>query len=995
MDNNDEERFDINEPDTGEQFADPENYDIDGTENEQAESAGTPGAAAGGGQRNDDSNGLEAAIDVFSLANTPDETLLHGGRRTTLEAKSYDDADFADREKKYVHTDENDEAEEEKKPADSIERDAKYLPPSEYEKSQARLRALQNPESAAFKDKLVMGWSYRGIPHPLSEKRMTVLVDNIYAVSAACGVIHYPKNWKKMSAVEQDAFETAIKDEMYNNLQKYNHGSGSVMLRKASSQYTQMVPPDEERMNVLCNKIESVFGAHVHDENISDRVGARMDKVLAAYLERHPDAKAAMAENTQTAKAAAEAPADVPDFDGVELTDNADIEPEFVDAELPSDANAKPEQVKVKAKAEKPAEKEANINLPYERMMAAYFSKPTDAQIKAAGQMGIANAEKMCRGDLSNAIAAKDGNAESYFKNASEKGVASYRKNVLPYINKLQNTATNMNSPEAYQSVLAGMKKELADNPKRMARILAGACYMAEKSEDKSVFENFKKAAEAEKISLKPYMKSAEQEQKAEKAEQAKAEKTEEQMAKKEAVKEEQTAKKEAVKEEQAQAPVEVKAAPTDEEINRERQRQEAIRKADQEDERKMDKTAKAAIAFRGAAAFLSNMYNAPIEYNGVKYRCAEAAFQAQKDPSRAQEFADLDGAAAKRLGRHVKLREDWDKIKDSIMADVVSAKFNQNPELMTKLKNYSGELREENTWGDKYWGTVNGVGQNKLGKILTNIREEALKPAEEKVEKPVEAVQKNEAAVKSEKPAETVKPVQSTDDFLNGLDFGDIDAFNAESVRLADASEAKPEVQKAMNQSLQENAENVIPEVKREEQTVYESTMEETKTLDANDNVLTKKEERIEKPVGVKESVTNKEELANAFMKSKEGMACAKTCEHVDALHADLEAHADKSLATPYDQIMGYCGRNHGSNWRNVKWSNESKVVSLQNKEAVSETVFLDCSDPSKSLSDCFRDAKTRIKDKAIKAWSTSQNAPSVKPSIKTAVKQTKTQSM
>ena len=992
MDNNDEERFDINEPDTGEQFADPENYDADGTENKQAESAGTPGAAAGGGQRNDGSNELEAVIDVFSLANTPDETLLHGGRRTTLEAKSYDDADFADREKKYVHTDENDEAEEEKKPADSIERDAKYLPPSEYEKSQARLRALQNPESAAFKDKLVMGWSYRGIPHPLSEKRMTVLVDNIYAVSAACGVIHYPKNWKKMSAVEQDAFETAVKDEMYNNLQKYNHGSGSVMLRKASSQYTQMVPPDEERMDVLCNKIENVFGAHVHDENISDRVGARMDKVLAAYLERHPDAKAAMAENTQTAKAAAEAPADVPDFDGTDLTDNADIEPEFIDAELPSDANTKPEQVKVKAKAEKPAEKEANINLPYERMMAAYFSKPTEAQIKAAGQMGIANAEKMCRGDLSNAIAAKDDNAESYFKNASEKGVASYRKNVLPYINKLQNTTANMNSVEAYQSVLASMKKELADDPKRMARVLAGACYMAEKNEDKSVFENFKKAAEAEKINLKPYMKDAEQEQKAEKVEQAKAE---ELAVKKEAIKGEQAAEKEAVKEEQAQAPVETKAAPTDEETNRERQRQEAIRKADQEDERKMDQTAKAAIAFRGAAAFLSNMYNAPIEYNGVKYRCAEAAFQAQKDSSRAQEFADLDGAAAKRLGRHVKLREDWDKIKDSIMADVVSAKFNQNPELMTKLKNYSGELREENTWGDKYWGTVNGVGQNKLGKILTNIREEALKPAEEKVEKPVEAVQKNEAAVKSEKPAETVKPVQSTDDFLNGLDFGNIDAFNAESVRLADASETKPETQKAMNQSLQENAENVIPEVKREEQTVYESTMEETKTFDANDNVLTKEEERIEKPVGVKESVTNKEELANAFMKSKEGMACAKTCEHVDALHADLEAHADKSLATPYDQIMGYCGRNHGSNWRIVKWSNESKVVSLQNKEAVSETVFLDCSDPSKSLSDCFRDAKTRIKDKAIKAWSTSQNAPSVKPSIKTAVKQTKTQSM
>ena len=33
--------------------------------------------------------------------------------------------------------------------------------------------------------------------------------------------------------------------------------------------------------------------------------------------------------------------------------------------------------------------------------------------------------------------------------------------------------------------------------------------------------------------------------------------------------------------------------------------------------------------------------------------------------------------------------------------------------------------LEEGNTWGDRIWGTVNGKGQNNLGKILMRVREE------------------------------------------------------------------------------------------------------------------------------------------------------------------------------------------------------------------------------------------------------------------------------
>ena len=49
-----------------------------------------------------------------------------------------------------------------------------------------------------------------------------------------------------------------------------------------------------------------------------------------------------------------------------------------------------------------------------------------------------------------------------------------------------------------------------------------------------------------------------------------------------------------------------------------------------------------------------------------------------------------------------------------------------QNAELRIKLLETGNEhLEEGNTWGDRIWGTVNGVGQNRLGKILMRVREE------------------------------------------------------------------------------------------------------------------------------------------------------------------------------------------------------------------------------------------------------------------------------
>ncbi|CAF1844460.1 NADAR family protein [Bacillus subtilis] len=131
---------------------------------------------------------------------------------------------------------------------------------------------------------------------------------------------------------------------------------------------------------------------------------------------------------------------------------------------------------------------------------------------------------------------------------------------------------------------------------------------------------------------------------------------------------------------------------------------------------------------FRGKYYFLSNFYNSPVTYEGITYQNNEAAFQAMKvttDEIRKQ-FADLPPNLAKRKGRNVQLRNDWEEVKEQYMYEIVLAKFKQNRDLKKRLlATGTSELIEGNTWGDVIWGMCKGQGENKLGKILMRIRNE------------------------------------------------------------------------------------------------------------------------------------------------------------------------------------------------------------------------------------------------------------------------------
>lgn len=129
---------------------------------------------------------------------------------------------------------------------------------------------------------------------------------------------------------------------------------------------------------------------------------------------------------------------------------------------------------------------------------------------------------------------------------------------------------------------------------------------------------------------------------------------------------------------------------------------------------------------FKGGNAFLSNFYVSSVIYEGIRFENSEAAFQAAKCPERMREFCGLSPQAAKRLGRRVEMRPDWETVKYDVMYQVCMAKFTQNPDLLEKLlATGDAELVEGNTWGDKVWGVCDGIGENNLGKTLMRIRSE------------------------------------------------------------------------------------------------------------------------------------------------------------------------------------------------------------------------------------------------------------------------------
>lgn len=123
---------------------------------------------------------------------------------------------------------------------------------------------------------------------------------------------------------------------------------------------------------------------------------------------------------------------------------------------------------------------------------------------------------------------------------------------------------------------------------------------------------------------------------------------------------------------------------------------------------------------------FLSNFYSSPIQYEGIVYPTVEHMFQALKalDIETRKKIANAaTPGQAKRLGRSVALREDWEEVKIDVMRTALQLKFS-DPTLRAKLiATGEAELIEGNTWNDRFWGVCRGSGKNMLGLLLMELR--------------------------------------------------------------------------------------------------------------------------------------------------------------------------------------------------------------------------------------------------------------------------------
>ena len=151
-----------------------------------------------------------------------------------------------------------------------------------------------------------------------------------------------------------------------------------------------------------------------------------------------------------------------------------------------------------------------------------------------------------------------------------------------------------------------------------------------------------------------------------------------------------------------------------------------------------------AVTKFEDEYFFLSNFYESPITFStpggDLTFFSGEAAFQASKHKAMKGDDRDklyyihkvrdaVSPKQAKYFGRSVDIDlEKWEQIKVDAMREVVYHKFlNEGPYGQTMadalLKTGHAMLVEGNTWGDTYWGRVDGKGKNKLGVILMEVR--------------------------------------------------------------------------------------------------------------------------------------------------------------------------------------------------------------------------------------------------------------------------------
>lgn len=132
--------------------------------------------------------------------------------------------------------------------------------------------------------------------------------------------------------------------------------------------------------------------------------------------------------------------------------------------------------------------------------------------------------------------------------------------------------------------------------------------------------------------------------------------------------------------------------------------------------------------SFSGPYRWLSNFHPSDVVLDGVTFPTVEYAFQAAKtlDPRMRRVIAAAPTPGqAKKLGRQVSLRVDWETTKQEVMLELLRQKFGREELKDLLLATGEDELVEGNWRGDRYWGVCAGHGANHLGRLLMQVRTE------------------------------------------------------------------------------------------------------------------------------------------------------------------------------------------------------------------------------------------------------------------------------
>lgn len=136
---------------------------------------------------------------------------------------------------------------------------------------------------------------------------------------------------------------------------------------------------------------------------------------------------------------------------------------------------------------------------------------------------------------------------------------------------------------------------------------------------------------------------------------------------------------------------------------------------------------------FQGEYRWLSNFWPCTIVYQGNVFSTLEHAYQSAKveelllkekikncaTPSEAKDFFQKN---------NIVVADNWTEQKKlSVMKELLWLKFGGREPFLTQalLLTEDAEIIEDNTWEDRFWGVCNGIGDNHLGKLIMQIREE------------------------------------------------------------------------------------------------------------------------------------------------------------------------------------------------------------------------------------------------------------------------------